>query len=264
MLAIVGGSGRLPDILCEAEPSALRWAPVGTQFGTGTHPARDFRYERLGVLVDDLREAGVDRVAFAGALRRPRLDFGALDDFTRDALMQIGPALSDGDDAVLRGVVSVFERAGFGVVSADDIVPALLPTPGILTCRGPEDQDISDADRARILLDTIGSLDIGQASVVAGGQVLAIEAFGGTDWMLKTLAGDLPGRPSGGVLWKAPKPDQDRRIDLPAIGPGTVRAAQAAGLRGIAIDAGGVLLIDRDMAVAAADKAGLFIWVREQ
>ena len=66
-----------------------------------------------------------------------------------------------------------------------------------------------------------------------------------------------------GVLYKAPKPGQDRRIDLPAIGPGTVERAAAAGLAGIAVEAGGVMILGFAATVAAADAAGLFLWARE-
>ncbi len=266
MLAIVGGSGRLPDILCEAQPAALRWVPAGTIFGTGQHTAHAFRYEQLGGLVDELRSAGVDRISFAGALRRPQLDLGTLDELTRDVLMEIGPRLTRGDDEILRGVVSLFESAGFEVVAAHDLAPDLLPPPGVLTVAQPGEADIFDVERAQAVLAALGPLDVGQACVVAAGQVLAIEALGGTDWMLGTLAGDLPGRPAspGGVLCKAPKPGQDRRIDLPALGPATMQAVHSAGLRGVAIEAGGAIVVDREEAVALADQAGLFIWVKER
>jgi DUF1009 family protein len=141
----------------------------------------------------------------------------------------------------------------------------------------------------------MGAADVGQALVVARGQVIAVEAQPGTDWMLGSLlardaarlpTGDLfddplgvmadmvggpevaprprrdPALPPGGLLYKAPKPGQDLRADLPAIGPGTVRGAVAAGLEGIVIEAGGVMMLDRAGAVAAADAAGLFLWVR--
>jgi len=103
--------------------------------------------------------------------------------------------------------------------------------------------------------------DVGQACVVQNGQAIAIEARFGTDWMLASL-GARPDGP-GGVLFKTPKPDQDRRIDLPVIGPATVAGAAAAGLSGIVIEAGGVLVLDRSRVVAECDRLGLFLWARE-
>ncbi len=61
------------------------------------------------------------------------------------------------------------------------------------------------------------------------------------------------------MLVKIAKPGQDRRLDLPSIGPATVEAASQAGLRGIAVEAGGALVVDRDAVVRAADASGLFV-----
>ena len=104
----------------------------------------------------------------------------------------------------------------------------------------------------------LGAGDVGQGCVVQQGIVLAVEAIEGTDAMLARAA--VLARPGpGGVLLKMVKPGQDRRADLPTIGPETVRAAAAAGLRGVAFEAGGTLITDRAGCVAAADAAGLFL-----
>ena len=264
-LAIVGGSGRLPDMLADTVPDALRFAPLSVAFGCGLHEAMSFRFERLGELIDQLRDAGVRQIVFAGAMRRPVLDPTALDAFTADAMAVLGPAMARGDDALLRSVMGVFEREGFDVVAAHAVRPGLVPSPGVLTTAQPEDGDGSDAERGLAILDALAPFDVGQACAVAAGQVLAIESMGGTDWMLGILAGEVPGRLTdrrNGVLCKAPKRGQDRRIDLPTIGPATVTAASAAGLRGIVVQAGGVLVLDRAEAVAKADEAGMFLWVR--
>lgn len=267
MLAIVGGSGRLPDLLAEAHPDALRYTVEGVMFGCGEHAARGFRMERLGLLVDELRDSGIGEIVFAGAMRRPVLDPGTIDGFTRGALARLGPALSGGDDALLSGVIGVFEREGFDVVAAHEILPSLLPGAGVLSVPAPEEADRADAERGFDILAALGPFDVGQGCVVAGGQVLAIEAVGGTDWMLTTLGGDVPGRPAAGsrcgVLCKAPKKAQDVRIDFPTIGPATVASANAARLKGIAIDAGGVIVVDLAETVAAADAAGMFLWAKE-
>ena len=61
-----------------------------------------------------------------------------------------------------------------------------------------------------------------------------------------------------GVLVKGPKPGQDRRFDLPSIGPRTVETAAAAGLAGIAVEAAGAITADLQAMTRAADAAGLF------
>jgi DUF1009 family protein len=265
MLAIIGGTGRLPDLVAERIPDALRFAPHGTSYGAGTHAAEAFRFEHLGGLIERLRGQGVDRLVLVGGMRRPNLDPAAFDAFTRSAVAELAPVLGGGDDALLRAVIGLFHREGFDVAPVQEIMTDLLPPPGVATSAQPDERDAADAARGLSILAALGPHDVGQACVVARGQVLAIETLGGTDWMLGTLAGDVPGRPPGGpsgVLCKAPKPTQDRRVDLPAVGPSTVGAVAAASLRGVVIEAGGVLGIDWADCIARADAAGLFLWVR--
>ena len=110
-----------------------------------------------------------------------------------------------------------------------------------------------------------GALDIGQGAVVCDGLVLAVEAQEGTDAMLRRCAA-LPAAVRGapearrGVLAKAPKPIQERRVDLPTLGVATVEAAAAAGLAGVVVEAGAALVLDRAAVTAAADRLGLFVW----
>jgi len=128
----------------------------------------------------------------------------------------------------------------------------------VLTRTGPDAQARADIDRGVAVVRALGAVDVGQGCVVQQGIVLALEAIEGTDAMLARAAKlSRPG--PGGVLVKLVKPGQDRRADLPTIGPGTVAAAASAGLRGIAFEAGGTILTDRAAMVADAEAAGLFL-----
>ena len=174
--------------------------------------------------------------------------------------------LKKGDGSALSVLIDFFEGNGFTIVAPQDVRPDLMPHPGVLAGRiGPQDE--ADAMRAAEILSTTGPLDIGQGCVVARGLCLAVEAHPGTDFMLSYLRGDLNGRRpvtdhGRGLLLKAPKPGQDRRVDLPVIGVETVRGAAEAELGGIAFEAGGVLVPDLPDVVAAAEDAGLFLWCR--
>lgn len=263
-LAIVAGRGALPGLVKAAEPGALVAALDGFA-PEGLAPDMVFRIERLAPFLDALADAGVARVVFAGAVTRPRLDPALFDMRTAALVPRLVAAMEAGDDHTLRAVIAIFEDWGFTVAGAAEVVPALCPAPGVLGSVAPGAHDARDADRAAEIVAALGAVDVGQGAVVARGLCLAVEALPGTDAMLAGLAA-LP-RPEGwparaGLLYKAPKPGQDRRIDLPALGPGTVAGAARAGLAGIAFEAGGVLLIDRAATVAAADAAGLFLWAR--
>ena len=113
-------------------------------------------------------------------------------------------------------------------------------------------------------LHATGPFDVGQAVVVAGRHVLAVEAAEGTDQMLTRVAdmrasGRVPAPVGSGVLVKAPKPGQDRRFDLPSIGPLTVEGAIRAGLAGIAVVAGSSVVAEPSLLVQAADRANIFV-----
>ena len=150
------------------------------------------------------------------------------------------------------------------VRGAHELVPGLVAAPEVLTRATPDKAARADAARAMALLRTLGPADLGQSAVVAHGQPLAVEAAPGTDVMLAQVAA-LPAetRPPGGVFAKAPKPGQERRIDLPTIGPETAAGVAAAGLSGLVIEAGGVIVLERAAVIAACDAAGLFLWARE-
>ncbi len=228
-------------------------------------PATTFRLERLVPFLDDLNDRGVECVVFAGAIRRPRLDPETFDPRTAQLVPRILTAMQSGDDAALRVILDVFEESGLKVCGIEEICPDLVPGEGILAGE-PSEADHRDAARAAEILAGTGKFDIGQGSVVAQGLCLALETLPGTAAMLEFAGRHAALRPdpvgAKGVFYKAPKPDQDRRIDLPALGPDSVDQAAAAGLAGIAWQAGGVILMDRAECIRRAEAAGLFLWAR--
>jgi DUF1009 family protein len=269
-LAIVAGLGDLPRLIAEdCVRRGRRYRVVvfdGTELDwTAGHPVTRARYERPGRLFADLRAAGCREVVFAGGIVRPALRPLRFD----LTMLRLAPRLirgiRSGDDSTLRLVAAIFEAEGFTVRAAHEILADLVPPPGVLGKVKPSPQDRRDAARAAEIVRALGAADVGQGAVVAGGICLGLESIQGTDAMLDFVA-RTPGpvRPKApGVLFKAPKPGQDRRMDLPAIGAGTVRSAAAAGLAGIAVEAGGVMVLGCGDAVAAADAAGLFLWAMD-
>ncbi|GGE27053.1 phosphatidate cytidylyltransferase [Primorskyibacter flagellatus] len=259
-LGIIAGGGALPAALAAADPDALCIAFAGAEVAVPEARIQRHRMEHLGALFSALRAAGVTRVVLAGAMSRPALDPAALDPVMTALAPRIMAAMQGGDDGLLRLVIAIFEEQGFAVTGAHDLLPDLTATPGLLT--GPEPSDTARADiaRARAILDALSPVDVGQGCVVASGLCLGVETLQGTDALLGFVAATprhLRGR--GGVLVKRPKLGQDLRVDMPAIGPATVQAAARAGLDGIAIAAGGVMLLDRPALLAAAEANGLFL-----
>lgn len=264
--AIIAGRGALPRVVAAALDRPLVAALDGF-LPEGMAVDLVFRVERLVPFLDHLRRLGVTQVVFAGGVQRPRLDPALFDPATAQIVPQLLAAMQGGDDAALRGVIALFEDSGLDVVGVDQVAPDLVPGPAVLagTVSG---EDRRDAARAASIVQALGAADVGQGAVVAQGLCLAVETLPGTEAMLDFVARSgtaLRPDPQGarGLLYKAPKPGQDRRVDLPAIGPLTVGQAAAAGLAGIAWEAGGVMVLDRAATVAAAQEAGLFLWSRE-
>ncbi len=265
-LAILAGQGDLPHRLSVAHPDALFVHFEGLDVETPGNEPFLTSYERFGEMFGGLTAAGVDRVVFAGGLARPTLNPANFDAKMLELAPRFMAAMQGGDDGLLRAVIETFEAHGFAVLGAHELIDELTADAGLLAGAEPNESDRADITKARDILGALGPLDIGQGAVVAGGQPLGIETAQGTDAMLRFVA-ETRNEMSGGakgVLVKAPKPGQDLRIDMPAIGPETVKAAANAGLTGITIDAGQVLLIDRSATLSAAKDLGLFILAEDR
>jgi DUF1009 family protein len=219
----------------------------------------------MGARMQAMRDAGCDAVVLLGQVARPDMRTLELDDGAKAMLPALLSAMPKGDDALLRALLAEHERAGFRVVGAEEVMADLLAEPGAWGAHAPSHPHMRDLAYAAKVAAALGAFDVGQGVVVCDGLVLAVEAQEGTDAMLRRVA-ELPlairGGPGArkGVLVKRPKPIQERRIDLPTIGVRTIEGAAAAGLAGVAVEAGGALVVRRDQLIAAADAAGLFVY----
>ncbi|SMX35697.1 LpxI family protein [Maliponia aquimaris] len=260
MLALIAGRGALPKAVSEglSEP----FVTCGLAHCPPDEIAAEhlFRLERLGEFLRWLHRRGVTRVCLCGAITRPDLSVWRLGLRTLPLLPDLLRALRRGDDGALRIAIEILEGAGLGVLAAHDLAPHLLPPAGVLTTTHPPDSATIDARLGDRVSREQGRRDLGQACVLRDGAVIARETVAGTDAMLHGL-GPVA---RGGLLYKASKPGQDRRADLPVIGLQTAVAAVAAGLSGIVIEAGGVIVLDRRAVVEMLDDTGLFLWIRER
>lgn len=264
-LGILAGSGPLPARVAEAARARGR-AVFVLGFEGHADPALiapfDHAYARpaaAGRILSLLRARGCTELVLIGPVARPGLRDLRPDAEGARLLGRIGRAFFAGDDGLLAAIVRVLGEEGFAVTGAHEHLDDTLAGAGALGRHRPDRDSLDDIGRGVEVIGCLGRADVGQACVVQQGAVLAVEAIEGTDRMLGRVASvALPG--PGGVLVKLSKPGQERRADLPAIGPGTVGAAAAAGLRGIAFEADATLLIDRAALVRTADQSGLFLW----
>lgn len=272
VVAVIAGSGRLPhDVTAALVERGLRplVVAIGGEADWIAGPDAPFELwptpvERLGLVLPKLKRAGVTHLVLAGGVvRRPpvlKVRFGL--DIVKTLPRLIG-AYARGDDGLLRAVIAHIEENGIKVIGAHEVAPHLLAPAGPLTRARPGAADRRDIAAAAAAARAIGALDIGQAAIAVGGRAVALEGIEGTAGLLERMKGLRDhGRLAGkrrGVLAKCVKPRQDERADLPSIGPDTVSAARAAGLAGIAVDAGRSLILDYRATIDRADACGLFI-----
>ena len=262
-LGIIAGNGSLPiDIVRRCQETGRPCFVLAIQDEADPEGLAGvdhvwFRMGAASTAIRHLKERGVREVVMAGGVRRPSLaslfpDWRAAKFFARIGLRALG------DNGLLTAVKREFEAEGFTVVGAHSILGDRVARYGIFGRITPDAQAMADIGHGYRIVKLLGDLDIGQAAVVQQGLVLGVEAIEGTDALLGRV-GDLRREGPGGVLVKAKKPNQDDRLDLPSIGAKTVELAHAAGLRGIAVEAGGSLVLDLAALTARADALGLFV-----
>ncbi len=269
-LAIICGGGSLPAAVADAVARRGRrpvmfgirgWADAAAIDRYAHHwiaigqAGRFFRLARA----ENCREA-----LFIGTLLRPPITQLRLDWQTIRAMPRLIRAYRGGDDKLISGVASIAESGGLRVVGVKDVAPEVLVPEGVIGRYRPSQRDRTDIARALDVIAALGPFDVGQAAVVADNNVLAVEAAEGTDNLLNRIAelrrlGRVASPPGIGVLVKAPKPGQDRRFDLPSIGPRTVENVARAGLAGLAVTAGSTMIAEAQAVTAAADREKIFL-----
>jgi UDP-2,3-diacylglucosamine hydrolase len=269
-LALICGGGSLP--LAVADSVAARGRPVVLFPLHGAANPRDYATRphhwlylgQFGKFARIARAAGCRDLVFIGSLVRPSLGQIRFDIHALLALPGILRAFRGGDDHLLSNIGKMFEQRGFRLCGAHEVAPDILAPAGVLTRAEPREGERGDIALGFEYLRATGPFDVGQAVVVGGRHVLAVEAAEGTDQMLARVAelrtnGRLQAPPGSGVLVKAPKSGQDRRFDLPTIGPQTVEGIVRAGLAGIAVVAGATVIAEPEQLIEAADRAGIFV-----
>ena len=259
-LGILACGGELPVAIAEAHPDAVPLALAGVPHDLGAR-AEEHRLEHLGELFAAFKACDVTRVVLAGALSRPALDPAEFDDTMREVAPGLVAAMREGDDALLRQVIALFEENGLPVVGAYELLPDLTAREGHLAGPDPGTEDLGDAARAAEILLALSAVDVGQGCAVAGGQCLGIETLQGTDATLRFVGATAPELRRGfrGVYVKAAKRGQDLRVDMPTIGPKTIAAVTRAGLAGLVIETGRVMILDRERTLQAAEESGIFL-----
>jgi len=269
-LALICGGGSLPLAVADSVAARGRKVllfPLRGAADPAAFAGREHTWVHLGqfgTVARIARAQGCRDIVCLGSVVRPSFWQLRPDLFTLKVLPQVARAFRGGDNHLLSSVGRVIEQHGFRMLGAHEVAPEILVPPGTLGCVQPSEEARADIALGFDYLRAAGPFDVGQAVVVANKHILAVEAAEGTDQMLTRVAqlragGRIRAPAGSGVLVKAAKPAQDRRFDLPSIGPHTVDSVVRAGLAGVAVMAGETIVAEPEQLVAAADRAGIFI-----
>lgn len=270
-VGIVAGGGVLPHRLIEAcQKSGQAFHVVAFKdqadpdIGDGIEGYVHWvRLGAIGKALSIFRENGCHELVMGGTIKRPTVVALMPDARAMKFIIKTG-AYALGDDGLLSAIVRMLEtEEGFRIIGVHHVLPELLAPLGTLTRHQPDPVALADLKVAVHAALDLGRKDQGQAAVGEAGRVLALEEKDGTDAMLERIC-QMADRPApdqtiGGVLVKVVKPGQERRVDLPTIGVATIEGAAKAGLRGVGVEAGGAIIVDREQVIETAERLNIFI-----
>jgi UDP-2,3-diacylglucosamine hydrolase len=263
-LGIIAGGGELPaEIINHCQATGRDYFVVALKDQANSEHFIDIPHEwvRLGAAgksIRILRQNNVEELVLAGSVKRPSLSALRPDIWTAKFFARTG-AVGLGDDGLLSALISALqEHEGFRVIGTDDLLPNLITKEGVIGSRTPLANDYHDIALGIQAAKELGAQDIGQAVIVRGGEVIGREDQNGTDALLRTVR-PIADEERSGVLVKTAKPGQERRADLPTVGPETINGVYSAGLAGIALEAGNALILDRARVIQLADSHNLFV-----
>jgi DUF1009 family protein len=265
-LGVIAGNGRFPFLVLEAARAQGRDVTIVavreeaspdlevTARRLGGAEVHWLSLGQLGKCIKVLKQAGVTEAVMAGQVKHTKLFSGILPDLTLLSVLRRLKARNT--DALIAAVADVLRGHGIHLIDSTALLTPMLAPAGVLTARGPTDEEAEDFAFGYRMADAIAGLDIGQAIAVRHAAVVAVEAMEGTDEMI-ARAGQLAG--PGTRIVKVAKPKQDMRFDVPIVGVPTIEVMQAAGATGLSIDADRTRVFDREAMCAAADRAGIVI-----
>jgi DUF1009 family protein len=262
-LGMIAGGGMMPvEIIKYCNATGRKIFVVGIEPFAKEEELKDAphifaKIGEAGKIMKAFKENNVYEIVLAGGIKRPSFkemipDFEGIKIITKLALKKMS------DDKLFRAVMDEIESRGFKIVSIEEVVPEMMFNEGVYGDVKPSQEDMDDIQRGITVARALGAVDVGQAVVVQEGMVLAVEAIEGTDMML-SRACMLKKEGKEPVMVKILKPGQDLRTDLPAIGIQTIEQLKKYGLKGIAVEAGGILIIEREKVIELANKEGIFI-----
>lgn len=213
----------------------------------------------IGKAVDAFNDNKIKDIVFVGSLKKPDIFNLKLDSLGKKLLAKIVKDKFFGDNELLSSLTKFLEELGLKVLGAHQLIKDLVVSEQLFTKTKPNDSDLNDIELAKKVVNELGKLDIGQAVIVQNGVVLGVEAIEGTDKLIQRCGEIKFSNDLSGVLLKFSKPNQELRMDLPTIGIQTIKNVHNAGFKGIVIEAGRTIFLDKQECITYANSQNMFI-----
>ncbi len=262
-LAIISGSGDLPRHVAEScEKSKVPYIVVALENNTSLdiindHPSHLFKVHAISKILTTLKKEGISHVTLCGKVSRANLPKLILD-FKGAKLLHHILKRGLSDSSLLSTIMSFIEGEGFEIVAPESVASDIILKKGVAGKARPNDAAMKDIKQGLKILKGVAEFDVGQALVIQSGLVLGVEAAEGTDELIKRC-GEIQQSGDAPILVKVCKPNQDKRVDLPCIGPTTIEMVKQFGLQGIAAEADSTLIINPVKTLKLADKYKIFV-----
>jgi len=262
-LGILAGNGTMPkEVIEHCKATNRDYFVVGLEPYIDTTIIKDSphvlaKIGEIGKIFKSFQINEVKEIVFAGGIRRPSFK-ELIPDWEGVKLLGKLAIKKMSDDDIFKMLISEIESKGFKVIGAQEVMPHILFTDGLYGKTKPSEADFEDIKLGIKVAKAMGSLDVGQACVVQESIILAVEAREGTDAMIERV-GTLKRAGKPPVFIKVVKPDQDTRVDLPVIGPRTMECVIRNGIKGLAVEAGGTIFLEKEKVLKMADNAKIFV-----
>ena len=264
-LAIFAGRGQLPKMLIENCQKNGRKFSVFLLEGenyeidySAFNPLK-LSYGEVEKFLAAVRENNIKELVFIWGVTKPNFSSLKVDKKGAILLAKILASKILGDDAVLRAVIKFFEKEGLKIIPINQLLTDLAPKKSTLSKIQPSKEELADIEISVKAIRAMSNFDIGQSVVVAQKQIIAVEALEGTDRMILRCADLKAEYVKDAILVKLKKSNQSSKADLPTIGVSTINNCYVSGIKGIAIQAGSTLILEKEKVVALVDELGMFL-----
>jgi len=259
---LIAGNGRFPFLVLEgARNQGIEMVVIALKEEASPELekiAKRLHWVSLGELsktIELLQQEGVTQAVMAGQVKHNKIFSAIRPDWKLAKLLFSLPRKNT--DALIGAVARVLEGEGIRLVDSTIFLKPLVPEPGVLTRRAPNEHEAEDIAYGIGVARQIAGMDIGQTVVISDRACVAVEAMEGTDEVIARAGRIAGGKPL--VVVKVSKPGQDMRFDVPVVGLPTIEQMKSAGATALAVDAGRTLLFDREKLIELADASGIAI-----